>query len=793
MYRNDSRYTPRRSIMHNALAGILTFGVISPMAMAQQAGASGAPVSVHYYDLKPDSLVQTLEAIEAISGRHISFDRAALQDGRANKVLGNFSAGTAISQALAGTSYLLNEDQVGSLVVTPAPVVTVVAKRDQAESEFKADRSDTATRGGTSLHLVPGAVTLLTGKVLESQQATNLVEALRNVSGMAFSQTPQRMTTFNIRGFNASSNTNGVPDSSATSRSVFSVERVEVLKGPQAILAGGGALGGAVNIVVKKPQADNIGDLYLQYGTHNDKTAAVDLSGAISDDKRLTYRTIVSVQDATGSDSGTDGKNSKGLTQSFRWKDASTDFIVSADYTKDLNPLLPYTFARRDGKIMPEPDRLLANRHDGFDVTVRRYNYQLEQALAKNVTLVSRLQKTTQDFDLHVPSANGFTYARGAAPDSPQPDISFSASRTLSQDQTLSGDHYLRFNFATGEVRHKLSTGFSHSNYGLDSYQTTGTYVNVPVYSSTPYTFDDLRDRSTTPSNESYNGQRQRAVYVQEMLSYDKWNVLLNWRRNRYVVAESHATYFGKPDVHVSTPSTTLYHTIPGAGVVYQLTENTALYASYAEGYVPFTDRSCTLGTVPPNITRNREVGAKFDLLDSRFTLTTSLFSLQQSNTRVYDRLNNCYNTRDAQRSRGAEIDAQGRLMAGLDLIFNYTYSQVADPVVATTVFTGIEKHKMSLWTVYKAQSANWKGWGVGAGITANSGSLGNINPAYQFNVPGGARLDASVYYSMPRWDLTFGVKNILDRTLYDTTVSNSYVPLLPGRSVALTAKYSFK
>lgn len=793
MYRKDSRTTPRLSILHSALASALTLTVMNPLAHAQQAATPAAQVSVHFYDLKPASLVETLNAIAAISGRRIEFDREDLRGGRANAVNGNYSAGAAISQALNGTRYLLNEDQVGTLVVTAAPTVTVVARRDQAETEFKADRSDTATRSGTSLHLVPGSVTLITGKVLESQQATNLVDALRNVSGMKFNQSPQRTTTFGIRGFNASSNTNGVSDVSATSRSIFSVERVEVLKGPQAILSGGDALGGAVNIVVKKPQAETIQDLTLQYGSFGDKTAAVDFSGALSEDKRLTYRTVASVQDVDDSENDMSGKNGKGLTQSFRWKDAKTDFIVSGDYSRERNSVPRYTFARRDGVILPEPDRLLGNRYDGFDATVRRLGYQLEHAFAKNVVLISRLQKSEEEFDLHVSTPGGLEYATGAAPNSPLPNMDFYASRTINTSETLSGDHYLRLNLATWELRHKLSAGFNHTNYSLRGFQRTGDAVEVPVYSSTPYLFQDLRDRATKPAQSNYYGSRQRAVYLQDLITYEKWNFLLNWRRNRYTDTASESVFFGTPDFVFASEATTMYHTSPGAGIVYQLNDKTSLYASYGEGFIPFTGLSCDRGAVPPNITRNRELGAKFDLLDSRFTLTTSLFSLQQSNTLVYDRINQCYNSRDAQRTRGAEIDAQGRLLPGLETIFNYTYTRVEDPVMTTLLFPGEPKHKMNAWAVYRLQSPDWKGFGFGMGVTANSSSLGSTNPARQFIIPGGAQVDASLYYAQGPWNVTFGVKNLLDRTLYGTTVSSDYVPLLPGRTFALTVKRSFK
>jgi iron complex outermembrane recepter protein len=792
MHRKNSRLALSQLILPGALASI--FALSAPSSVhAQQAAAADNVPSLHEYDLQAGPLVQTLEAIEKISGRRINFDRADLAKGRAKAVNGNLSAAAAISQAVAGTRYLVRDDGAGDLAVTPGATVEVAARRDQAETEFKADRSDTATRSGTSLHLVPGSVTLITGKVLETQQATDLTEALRNVSGMSISKTPQDKTAFGIRGFSASSDSNGITDNSAASRSVFAVERVEVLKGPQAILSGGNSLGGAVNIVVKKPQAETIRDLTVQYGSFGDKTVGVDLSGAFGSDQRFTYRTVASAQDVSRNDVGMDGKQNRSFMQALRWKDRATDLTVTAEYSKEITPIPTYTFARSDGKIMPLPDRLLGNRADGVDVKVRRFGYQFEHKFSEDMVLISRLQDTHQEFDLRIPTPLGLTYAQGAPADRPDPDILFFTSRMLKPEDTLSGDHYMRFNFPTGKVRHKLSVGFNHVNDDTVQTQYLGDDVLVPVYLSTPYVFQDLRDRATTLARTSPFGQRQRGIYAQDLMSYQKWNLLLNWRRNRYVQPESTTITYATPNNSLYVdPATRIYNTSTGAGLVYQINDNTSLYASYAEGFEPSAALlACSGGLVPPQQTVNREIGAKFDLLDGRFTLTTSAFSLQRSNALVYNRLNNCYDLRSAQRTRGAEIDAQGRLFTGLEAIFNYTYTQIKDVGDATELFPGEPKHKANAWLVYKFQRAELKGFGVGVGVAVKSSSLG---ARYQpFTVPGDAQTDASLYYTTGPWNLTLGVKNVFNRLLYGTATSASYIPVVPGRVYALTVKRSFQ
>ena len=137
------------------------------------------------------------------------------------------------------------------------------------------------------------------------------------------------------------------------------------------------------------------------------------------------------------------------------------------------------------------------------------------------------------------------------------------------------------------------------------------------------------------------------------------------------------------------------------------------------------------------------------------------------------------------------EIDGQGQILAGWDVQFNYTYSNLkteytADPF---TVATGIPKNKASLWTVYSFRGDTLAGWGVGGGFNAQSSAVGG---PYSPALPGQARVDASVFYARDKWNFIFGLKNIANRTLYGNSNSGAYVPIEDHRTFAITAKREF-
>jgi len=683
------------------------------------------------------------------------------------------------------------EEQTDASASDKPIVVEVRAVRDQAETSFKADRSNTATRSGGYLQEVPASVTLITSKVLETQQISNLQQALRNVSGVELSQRTQASPTNAIRGFKASATSNGVTDPSAALDSVYGVERVEVLKGPQAILSGGDSLGGGINVVTKKPQADTVRDVTVQYGSQADKTIAVDLSGAVTADNKLSYRLIGVVAEASSAIGGYDGRENRSFMPSLRWKDSNTDFIVGASYTKQHAAMPYYTFANRQGMLLDAPAMPLANRSDGFDNTDKKLYYQLEHQVTPTLVFVSRLQRSLSQIELHIPSPGELNYPDDSMPLQSDGTAMFYSSRKLDRNRFTSGDHYLRKSFNTGPVQHKLSVGYNHSDSSYSFTQWDGDPVLVQLYPTDPIDFPPIRSRTPNISSTTKFGQEQKGLYLQEMASFGDWNVLINARRTRYHTPASSTNYISIDETFVE-PATTVSRTTPGLGVVYKLNPETSLYASYAQGFQPQVGLTCSGEQMPPTLTRNREVGAKLDLFDGKMSMTASLFSLQLSNKALYQFVNDCFDMRPGQRIRGTEVDVQGQLFKGLDMVFNYSYKQIKDMDDTSVVFVNEPKQKMSFWSNYAFQTPRFAGYGVGLGLSASSGLVGTPDPTYPFHIPGQAQVDASVFYNSDKLSIILGVKNLADRTLYAPSAGANFVPILPGRQFTLTLKRSF-
>ena len=786
---SSNRPIPRRLKLCVMLSGL---ALSVPAAVWAQAPVAAAPQS---YGLPAGPMAATLQQIASTGGQTVQFAPGDVEKLTAAPVSGQLSPLQAVSAALSGSGLIVTTGSSGTLMVAPGPVaqtVTVFAKRDQAETSFKADYSDTTTRSGAMLREVPQSVTIITSKVLETQQVTSLQDALRNVSGVAFTQSPQGAPTFSVRGFTeTSATTNGVSDRGATRSNVFGVERIEVLKGPQAILAGAGALGGGVNIVMKKPQAENIRDLTFQYGSHDDVTLAGDLSGALTADKKLTYRLIASQAQSSGTTVGYDGRKDKFVMPELRWKDRTTDLIAGMSYGEQHAPVPAYTFALRNGTILPRPAMLMGNSGDGFDSTQKRLFYQLAQRLTPWLTFESRMQRSLGDDLLRLYTPGGLRYASTALTAASLGTTNFSPGNNRSVSRTTSGDHYLNARFDTGPVEHKLAVGYNHTDADLQQAIASGTGRILSVYPASNFAFPDALASAQVVSSLYTNVQTQKSFYLQDLLTLGKWNLQLNARHTE-VKTSGGTLYPSANNLNVPLVPSTQSKTTPGVGLVYNVTNNASVYASVANGFAAQLSNLCGGGTAPPQSTRNKEVGAKFEFLDDKLSLTSSVFELDQTNKLQYNTPLRCYELRDAQQTRGAELDLQGQLAPGWNAIFNYSYNVYRDTGASGTLFPGLPKHKMSAWTTYDFQGGALKGFGFGLGLTAASHAIGSRTAATQFMLPGQAQIDASLFYHRAKWDVTAGVKNLGDRVLYGVSTSNSFIPVLERRSFMLTVRRSF-
>jgi iron complex outermembrane recepter protein len=611
--------------------------------------------------------------------------------------------------------------------------------------------------------------------VIQSQNAQDLSDILRNASGVVMQQGPFGTPSFAVRGFYAGGfgstgiTTDGTPAqaSFASLTPTIALSSVEVLKGPSAIVNGNNPPGGVINLVKKTPQADPFHEIQVGYGSYGDMQVAFDSTGAITSDQKLRYRFIVSGDRSGESSMGYDGKRDFYFAPTIEWKDRSTDLTVGYERTVTRSPFPQFTVGYEAGDIYRHYFNHPLGDSDGhFGLQSDNVFLHFEQKIGDHLTFVSKESYNRSRQVL-----------QGWAPMTPidaDNTSVFMANNALQYYYSWSFANYLRAKFNLGKVRNTVIVGWDYSATHYSQFDgDSGETVQTDVFNPTA-PFPDLNSAAFTPSYGL--GWKQNAYYVQEQMTYENLNVLASLRRDTFIVT-------GNPGASQSAYS-------PSIGILYHLTSDIAAYANYNRGYEPATATKYGGGLLAPQISQQVEVGAKFNFLDDKFSITTSAYRISYSNYNVSDPLHDGYSlSAGGAVSRGFEVDVQGQVYPGVNLIGNYTYNNFHQPSGVDTV-VNLPKNTASIWATYNFQVPKLQGFGVGVGLFFTGDQY--VGTDQNYRLPSQVETDIGVFYRKKNYGLNLSVKNVFNRNLYYSSTTPSFIPMGPKRSILLTGTYDF-
>lgn len=217
---------------------------------------------------------------------------------------------------------------------------TIVVTGLRAETSL--DTQNSGSRLGLSLFETPASIEVLDGDAIRARGDLSIQEAVSRATGISFQGSPGNgNTALASRGFSGQGSVQLLVDGTrlfvASGTLTFpvdpwTVEHIDVLRGPSSVISGEGAIGGAVNVIMKKPVTDRtIAQARLSYGSDNAMQIAADVGGPIGG--RLSYRVAASVTRSDGwLDRNSDNRN-LAISGALRW-DAmpNLSFTLASDY-----------------------------------------------------------------------------------------------------------------------------------------------------------------------------------------------------------------------------------------------------------------------------------------------------------------------------------------------------------------------------------------------------------------------------------------------------------------------------
>ena len=668
-------------------------------------------------------------------------------------------------------------------VPTEAPKVEeeieiVVTGEQEPEAGYRVPNATSATRTDTPIRDIPQSIQVVPQQVLEDQQVQRVEDALENVSGVQQTVSSLNVaTSFLIRGFETTNiYRDGLrdPTNFSSGSELANIDRIEVLKGPAAVLYGQGELGGLVNFVTKQPLAEPFYSVEGTVGNFNLYGGAIDLTGPLNDSRTLLYRLNVSGQ---RSDTFIDFSEIERyqFAPVLTWQiGKNTALTFEADYQDRRYPSVPGLPAV--GTVLPNPfgelprDRFLGDPDFNYrDIEALRVGYRFEHRFSENWLVRNSFKATFQSLDAK------FAFPVGLQANNRLFDQLYAANVEPDDRRVYAVDTNVVGKFRTGSIEHQVVFGvnFDRSNVSRNIILARLDPIDIfnPVYGRTP---GAIRQRIITDAYSESVG-----FYIQDQISLlDNLKLVLGGRFDLVNQKQENL-------VSSTTSEQDDQAFSPRVGIVYQPIQPVSLYASYSRAFNPATPGTILVSgaAAEPERGTQYEAGIKAEFLQGRLSSTLAFYDLTRSNVLTPSPTDPFASVQTGkQRSRGVELDVAGEILPGWRVIASYAYTdaQITEDnrYEVGNQLINVPENSASLWTTYEVQTGGLKGLGFGVGLRYVGEREGDLENS--FSLPSYLRTDATIYYKRNNFRAALNVNNLFD-TEYFEAAQNGRAGVFPG------------
>lgn len=757
-----------------------------PTAHAQSNPAAASATAARTYHISAGPLDAALADFARQAGVSLIYSAAQLQGARSAGLNGRYALQDGLQALLAGTGYRGIQVSSGIRIeAEPEPGVSTLApvrvnrSLDAQTEGLQSYTANATTIGKTAQALkdIPQSVSVVTRKRLDDQNLASISEVLENTTGVTISEVADGGRNYYSRGFKISNvQYDGVP----LSRSFYAVgnsftgstaylDRVEVFRGAQGLFEGAGQPGGSINLVRKRPTAETQILAELRAGSWKHGGAMLDAGGALNESGSLRARAVLDYDDkgsfidkvkernanmylALDLDISADTSVGAGVLVS---RLRSTPFFGGLPRYSDGSSLelKRSTFLGADWNQWDKDEtQVFADLTHQFN---DNWRLKVAATYVKEESITSALDATgTVDITtLTGPMRNAWNYDK--------------TSEHMGVDANVNG------RFTVWGMPQDLVVGASMSRLtSSDRIEYNMNYRPLDVFNPDPHVpkpgeFPDSQRLSR------YDPHVQKGIYAQlrSRLTDDLTLVSggrFSWFESRYT---TQATSWSDASVSKVTAEFT-----PFLGMVYELSPQWSVYASYADIFEPQTATTRDGSLLKPIVGANYEAGIKGELLDGRLNASLAFYRIDQTNRAVQDQeagpvCNGGYCSRAAGkvRSQGFEAEVTGQVAPGLQLAAGYTFNNnkfLRDTSQEGEVFSAeTPRHLLRIWGDYRLPG-QLKDVSVGLGMNWQSALTNSVSKVRR---PSYSVWNARVAYEVtPSWTAALNVNNLFDKVYYE-------------------------
>jgi iron complex outermembrane receptor protein len=670
------------------------------------------------------------------------------------------------------------------LVLSDAQLTEIVVT---SGARYKIDNPSSSLRLASSILETPQNIQVISKRTLADQQVFDIVDGItRNVSGASrMGHWDNQYANIRMRGSKIPAFRNGMNIEASwgpTAEDASMIENIEFIKGPAGFMLAAGEPGGFYNVVTKKPTGISHQAFSISTGSFSTYRATADLDGKLSKDGRLLYRLNLAAQQkdyhtkfnfnnrvvvAPVLKYQIDDKTAV----TFEYTYQAIKFLANGNYTFSrtlLDPQIGNDFFYTDPSLPPGKIR---------DHSVYVYlDHQL------NDRWKAHAQVAYFNFAMQSGSMWGSDiYDNGDM--KRYYNIGDEAGENRFAQMSLSGEEY------TGSIRHRILGGVDFGNKKFwgdfrpgksDVRFAGGKMFNIynPQYGlpmdSIPVFDRSMNIRQRTGSTVYATYTNYGSAYVQDELGFLNNNLRVSLGL-RFTYAET----VGK------TKITDIKNQVwsPRAGISYSIDKQTTVYALYDQSFVPVA--GITVDSVPfkPIKGNDIEFGVKREWFGGRWVSSASVYQIIRENSLTAGPPNpiNGAGTQvqlGETKTQGFEIDINGEVVKGLNVVLNYAYtdskiSKETEYVSTKTVGNqtpNTNRHTTNGWLSYRFSKGVLNGFGINGGFQWLAGRF--VGTTQTPNMPEYLRFDAGVSYQKGKFGINMLVNNLEDNRKLLTAMS---------------------
>lgn len=700
------------------------------------------------------------------------------------------------------------------------------------QAPYKVKRSSNG-KFTEDLRDTPRSITIIPKEVIEDVGATSFRDIARTTPGVTLG-TGEGGNAFGdrifIRGFEARNDIyiDGMRDPGVSSREVFAIEQVEIVKGPSSAFMGRGTTGGSVGLQSKRAQFGN--DFLVAEGTGGTDNLA---RGTLDANYQLGTTAALRVNGVyhTADTPGRDHVDSErwGAAAALEWK-LAPDLRLQADYyTFRLKGVSDY--GHPFDPVTQEPYKVDRDNFYGAvgrdflensaDIGTLALDWDASDAI--NFRTQSRYGEVANRYVISVPRAprpadpinNPSDAANGFEPG--QLVVDTGSPQRNARTKYFSNITSVTARFKTGGIEHTLVAGGEYADEKITNLRYMfpafvendgGIQIGTPsgftrdLFDPDPvlgYKIAALVDPNVPPGIIRV---KSKSIFALDTIKLSpQWQVLAGGRYDSFKIRSTGAARNGTP---YDARSKVDFFNWQGS-LLYKPVEAVSLYASYSTSSNPSGEQldstSPTYGggvgseNLKPERNRAWEAGAKWEVAQGHLLITAAAFRIDKSNAREQT-APNIWESVGKLRSQGFELGLNGNITSRWAIFGGYSYLDAkvrssSNPLIDGSRFANVPKHNISLLTTYAFTDR----FTLGAQAYYRSRIWAGDSGAGTASVPGYWKFDAVGRYKLSeKLQLRANVLNIFDKRYYDAIYRSatpfSYVA--PGRSATVSVEVTF-